>query len=51
VESIENPTVQERLAKLGVEPMIMTPADFDARVAKEVAIAKDLAKTAHTAVQ
>jgi tripartite-type tricarboxylate transporter receptor subunit TctC len=51
VTSIENATVQERLSKLGVEPMIMTPADFDARVAKEAEIAKQLAKAANIQVQ
>ena len=46
VKGIKNPAVQEKLAKLGVEELIMTPEDFDARVAKEAAIAKKLAKDA-----
>jgi tripartite-type tricarboxylate transporter receptor subunit TctC len=50
VEAIENAAVQERLSKLGVEPMIMTPEDFDARVAKEAGIAKQLAKAANIVV-
>jgi tripartite-type tricarboxylate transporter receptor subunit TctC len=49
--TIESAAVRERLAKLGVEPMIMTPADFDARVAKEAGIAVELAKAANIAVQ
>jgi tripartite-type tricarboxylate transporter receptor subunit TctC len=51
VASIESSVVQERLSKLGVEPMIMTPEDFDARIAKEAGIAKQLAKAAKIAVQ
>ena len=51
VAAIESAAVKERLAKLGVEPMIMTPDDFDARVAKEAAIAVQLAKAANIAVQ
>jgi len=51
VGAIESAAVQERLSKLGVEPMIMTPADFDARVAKETAIAVQLARAANIAVQ
>lgn len=51
VAAIESAAVKERLSKLGVEPMIMTPADFDARVAKEAGIAVQLAKAANIAVQ
>jgi tripartite-type tricarboxylate transporter receptor subunit TctC len=51
VASIENADVQARLSKLGVEPMIMSPADFDARVAKEVEIARQLAKAANIKAQ
>jgi tripartite-type tricarboxylate transporter receptor subunit TctC len=46
VKGIESPAVRERLAKLGVEPMIMKSEDFDARVAKEAPIAVALAKAA-----
>jgi tripartite-type tricarboxylate transporter receptor subunit TctC len=46
VKGIKNPAVQEKLAKLGVEELIMEPEAFDARVAKEAAIAKKLAKDA-----
>ncbi len=51
VTAIESAAVKERLSKLGVEPMIMSPADFDARVAKETGIAVQLAKAANIAVQ
>jgi len=46
VKGIESPAVKERLAKLGVEPMIMKSEDFDARVAREAPIAVTLAKAA-----
>ncbi len=39
--------VKEKLAKLGVEPMALTPEAFDAKVAKEADIAIKLAKAAH----
>jgi tripartite-type tricarboxylate transporter receptor subunit TctC len=51
VGAIESAAVQERLAKLGVEPLIMSPEDFDARVVKEADIAVALAKAANIAVQ
>jgi len=47
VKSFQHPSTKERLTKLGVEPMIMAPDAFDARVAKEVMIAKQLAKAAN----
>ena len=46
VKALQNPAVQSKLSNLGVEPMIMTPEAFDARVAKEVATAAVLAKAA-----
>jgi tripartite-type tricarboxylate transporter receptor subunit TctC len=46
VKALEHPGTKEKLAKLGVEPLIMTPEDFDARVAKEARIAVELAKAA-----
>jgi tripartite-type tricarboxylate transporter receptor subunit TctC len=46
VKALETPSVSEKLVTMGVEPMIMTPADFDTRVAKETRIAVDLAKAA-----
>jgi tripartite-type tricarboxylate transporter receptor subunit TctC len=51
VKAIETPSVQEKLAKLGVEPMIMRPEDFDARIAKEAAMAVTLAKAANIRLQ
>ena len=46
VKAINDPATQGKLAKLGVEPMIMEPDAFDARIAKEADIAKKLAKAA-----
>jgi tripartite-type tricarboxylate transporter receptor subunit TctC len=47
VKALRVPAVQEKLAKLGAEPMIMEPAAFDARIEKEVDIARKLAKAAN----
>jgi len=47
VKSLQHPSTRERLTKLGVESMIMAPDAFDARIAKEVTIAKQLAKAAN----
>ena len=50
-KGLQNPSVSEKLVSLGVEQMIMKPADFDARVANETGIAVGLAKAAGIAVQ
>jgi tripartite-type tricarboxylate transporter receptor subunit TctC len=51
VNGLEDTGVKEKLAKLGVEPMTMTPEEFDARIAKEAAIAVTLAKAAGIAAK
>jgi len=51
VKALHNPATQDKLAKLGVEPMVMQPDAFDARVAKETGIAATLAKAAGIAAQ
>jgi|SRR5262245_10713199 len=51
VKAVESAAVKEKLGKLGVEPMVMKPEDFDARVAKEVGIAEKLAKAAGIAAK
>ncbi len=51
VKAIESSSVQEKLARLGVEPMIMSPDDFDARIAKEAQMAVTLAKAANIRLQ
>jgi tripartite-type tricarboxylate transporter receptor subunit TctC len=43
--------VKERLAKLGVEPMVMTPEAFDQRIAGETVLAIELAKAAGIAIK
>jgi tripartite-type tricarboxylate transporter receptor subunit TctC len=44
VKGLQTDVVKQRFAKLGVEPLIMAPEAFDARIAKEVKIAVELAK-------
>jgi len=51
VKAINTPATQDKLGKLGVEPMIMAPDAFDARVAKEADIAIKLAKAANIQAQ
>jgi tripartite-type tricarboxylate transporter receptor subunit TctC len=46
VDGLTDPAVKEKMAKLGVEDMITTPDEFDARIARETAIAATLAKAA-----
>ena len=42
--ALENASVKEKLAALGVQPMPMTPAEFDAYVRKELEQNKALVK-------
>jgi tripartite-type tricarboxylate transporter receptor subunit TctC len=51
VKGLDDASVKDKLAKLGVDPMIMTPEAFDARIAKEARIAVDLAKAAGISVK
>jgi tripartite-type tricarboxylate transporter receptor subunit TctC len=51
INGLEDPGVKERLAKLGVEPLIMTPEAFDARIAREAPLAAELAKAAGIAAK
>jgi tripartite-type tricarboxylate transporter receptor subunit TctC len=44
VKGMSTETTKARLAKLGVEPMLMSPEAFDERVARETKIAAELAK-------
>ena len=43
---LTNPEITEKLAKLGADIAPMTPARFDAYVAKEMGVIKELVKTA-----
>jgi len=45
--AIDSPATKSKLTALGVEPMLMAPDAFDARIAKEADIAKKLAKAAN----
>jgi tripartite-type tricarboxylate transporter receptor subunit TctC len=51
VSGLKDPAVKEKLAKFGVEEMIMQPEDFDARIAREAPIAMTLAKAAGIAAK
>jgi tripartite-type tricarboxylate transporter receptor subunit TctC len=51
VKGLEDPGVKDKLGKLGVEPLIMTPDAFDARIANEAPLALTLAKAAGIAVK
>ena len=51
VKGLENATIKDKLARLGVEPLLMKADDFDARVAKEAPIAVELAKAAGIALK
>jgi tripartite-type tricarboxylate transporter receptor subunit TctC len=46
VKALRVPATQERLAKTGVAPLIMTPAEFDARIRAEIAANGAVAKAA-----
>jgi tripartite-type tricarboxylate transporter receptor subunit TctC len=47
VKAINNPATRDKLATLGVEQMTMASDAFDARIAKEAVIAKELTKAAN----
>jgi tripartite-type tricarboxylate transporter receptor subunit TctC len=46
VKALQNPEIQAKLGKMGVEQLVMTPEAFDKRVAEEVVSAAALAKAA-----
>jgi len=46
IKAVKTPAAQERLAKTGVAPLIMTPAEFDARIRAEIAANGAVAKAA-----
>ncbi len=46
VRALQTPETRERLSKLGAEPMLMTPAEFDAWIRKEIASNAALVKAA-----
>ena len=44
LKALQTPKVREKLAALGLDPMVMTPKEFDAYVQKEVALNAALVK-------
>ena len=46
LKALQAPKVRERFATLVVDPMVMTPNDFDAHVRKEIALNAELVKAA-----
>jgi tripartite-type tricarboxylate transporter receptor subunit TctC len=46
LKALQGPQVREKLANLAVDPLIMTPAEFDAYIEKEVALNAALVKMA-----
>jgi tripartite-type tricarboxylate transporter receptor subunit TctC len=45
-KALQAPKVMEKLSSLGVDPMIISPSDFDALVQKEIAVNAGLVKAA-----
>ena len=45
-KALQTPKVRDKLAALGVDPMVMTPSEFDAYVEKEIAVNAALVKAA-----
>ena len=45
-KALQNPAVQEKLARLGADPMILTTPEFEKLVQAEVAINTKIAATA-----
>ena len=46
LKALQTPKVLDKLATLGVDPMVMTPKEFDAYVEKEIAVNAALVKAA-----
>jgi tripartite-type tricarboxylate transporter receptor subunit TctC len=44
LKALQTPKLQEKLAALGVDPMVMTPGEFDAYVQKEISLNAALVK-------
>ena len=44
LQALQSPTVRDRLLSLGVEPMVMTPIEFDAHVRKEMVVNEALVR-------
>jgi tripartite-type tricarboxylate transporter receptor subunit TctC len=46
IKALATPKVQDKLAALGVDPMVMTPTEFDTFIEKQIAADAALVKTA-----
>jgi tripartite-type tricarboxylate transporter receptor subunit TctC len=46
VKALQTPSTQEKLAKAGIEPLTLSPVEFDARIRQEIATNGALAKVA-----
>jgi len=44
LKALQEPKVKNKLATLGIDPMVMTPTEFDAHVEKEIAVNAALVK-------
>ena len=44
LKALHTPKLRDRLSQLGLEPMVMTPAEFDAFVIKDVDLNSTLVK-------
>ena len=44
LKALEAPKVRERFAQMGLDPMVMTPKEFDAYVRQEIALNAALVK-------
>ena len=51
VKALDSPLTKERFSKMGVDPLMQSTADFDARIARETPIAVELAKAAGVGLQ
>jgi tripartite-type tricarboxylate transporter receptor subunit TctC len=45
-KALQAPSTREKLAKVGIEPRVMTRAEFDVRVQNDIAISRALVKAA-----
>ena len=45
-KALQSADMKERMAKIGAEPLLMTPKEFDAHIKKEIAINAALVKAA-----
>jgi tripartite-type tricarboxylate transporter receptor subunit TctC len=44
LKALQEPTLRDRLASLGVDPMVMSPAEFETHVQREIALNASLVK-------